>query len=290
MTTTDTTDKAIDEETPSEVREQQAGGLTSSERETLVERLPMRAAVVYEIVRVEGEGELNRSTSALWWSGLAAGLSIGFSVVAEALLSAYLPDAPWKPLVDNLGYSVGFLIVILARQQLFTENTLTPVLPVVKRMKLNWFLNLMRLWGVVLAANIAGCLIFSTVLVYTDIINAPVREAIYHISDHMMQNSTLEMFVKGIAAGWLIAALVWMIPSSEGAEFLVITLLTYLIALGDFTHVIAGSTEAFYLVLYGDIGWNAVVFQFFLPTLFGNVFGGTVLFALLSYAQVKEEI
>lgn len=101
--------------------------------ETVADNARLSAAVVYEIIQREGSAELSRGAAALWWSGVAAGLAIGFSVVAEALLAAYLPDAPWKPLVDNLGYCVGFLIVILARQQLFTENTLTAVLPVIKR-------------------------------------------------------------------------------------------------------------------------------------------------------------
>ena len=59
------------------------------------------------------------------------------------------------------------------------------------------------------------------------------------------------MFTKGIVAGWLIAALVWMLPSAEGTEIFVITLITYLIALGGFTHVVAGSAEALYLWLAG---------------------------------------
>ncbi len=281
--------KAIDDDTPNEVREQQ-GGLTHKEREALVEHLRLRAAVVYEIIRVEGEGELNRGIKALWWSGLGAGLSIGFSAVAEGLLAAHLPEAPWKPLIDNLGYSVGFLIVILARQQLFTENTLTPVLPVIKRREFRWYLILLRLWAVVLLANLFGCLIFAGVLAYTDILSEPVSQAITQIGQHMMENDPAEMFVGAIAAGWLIAALVWMMPSAQNAEFFVIILLTYLIALGDFAHVIAGSTETFFLLLTGRIGLEAVVLHFFLPTLGGNVVGGTVLFAMLSYAQVKEEI
>ena len=91
-------------------------------------------------------------------------------------------------------------------------------------------------------------------------------------------------------AGWLIAALVWMLPSAEGNEFLVITLMTYLIALGDFTHVIAGSAEVFYLLARGEIEVLPALFGFFLPTLTGNILGGTVLFGLLSYAQVRDEL
>ena len=93
-----------------------------------------------------------------------------------------------------------------------------------------------------------------------------------------------------LVAGWLIAALVWMLPSSEGTEFFVITLITYIIALGDFTHIIAGSVEAIYMWLVGHETFLDVVGRFFLPTLIGNVAGGTLLFAVVSYAQVRSEL
>ena len=94
---------------------------------------PIGALVIHEIVRDQGEEELERSFSGLAWSGIAAGLSIGFSFLVQATLEAFLPDAPWRPLVAGFGYSIGFLIVILGRQQLFTETTLTVVIPVLTR-------------------------------------------------------------------------------------------------------------------------------------------------------------
>jgi len=250
----------------------------------------LHAVVVYEIIQREGIGELARGLPALWWSGLAAGLAIGFSVISEAYLAAYLPDVSWRPLVENLGYSVGFLLVILARQQLFTENTLTAVLPVMARWQGAWLFAMLRLWAIVLAANLVGCLIFAAFMLHANVLSDDVAREIVRIGEHLMAFAPGEMFLRGIAAGWLIATLVWMLPSSEGNEFVVITLITYLIALGDFTHVIAGSVEIFYLTLNGDIAIADGIFGFLLPTLAGNIFGGTVLFALLSYAQVREEL
>lgn len=255
-----------------------------------VEHKSLKAAAVFDIIRREGDKELTRNFNALWWSGVAAGLSIGFSVVAEGILAAYLPDAPWKPLVDNLGYCVGFLIVILGHQQLFTENTLTAVLPAMTRGKRHWWIVLLRLWGIVLAANVLGCAIFAWFISASGVLSPEVKAAVTHLSEHMMEKTPYEMFIGGIMAGWLIAALVWMLPSSEGNAFFVITLMTYLIAAGDFTHIIAGSVEALYLVFEGKISLAAAAFWFFLPTLAGNVTGGTVLFAVLSYAQVRDEI
>ncbi|MGE0847341.1 MAG: formate/nitrite transporter family protein [Flavobacteriaceae bacterium] len=265
-------------------------GVSNEEEKEVKEHRRLRALVIYEIIRVEGDGELARGFGALWWSGLAAGISIGLSVVSQALLAAHLPDAPWKFLVEKLGYSVGFIVVIMARQQLFTENTLTAVLPVISRQKLDWLLVMLRLWGIVLAANMAGCLVVAATLAHTPMLPAEVASNVREIALHLMENPAGAMFVKGIAAGWIIAALVWMLPSAENTEFFLIGLMTYMIALGDFTHVVAGSVEAFYLWLQGEIGASAVFLQFFLPTLAGNVFGGTVLFAVLTYAQIREEI
>ncbi|MEO1205914.1 MAG: formate/nitrite transporter family protein [Pseudomonadota bacterium] len=267
-----------------------AGSVPEAPIPVEIEHKSLKASAVFDIIRREGDKELTRNFNALWWSGVAAGLSIGFSVVAEGILAAYLPDAPWKPLVDNLGYCVGFLIVILGHQQLFTENTLTAVLPAMTRSKAIWWFILLRLWGIVLAANVVGCAIFALFISQSGVLSTEVFGAVTHLSEHMMAKTPYEMFIGGIMAGWLIAALVWMLPSSEGSEFLVITLMTYLIAAGDFTHVIAGSVEALFLVFEGKIGMFDATVGFFLPTLAGNVFGGTVLFAVLSYAQVRDEI
>jgi formate-nitrite transporter family protein len=265
-------------------------GLSREEKSQVKGGTRLRAVVVYEIIRTEGEGELGRTFSALWWSGLAAGISIGFSFLTVAVLAAQLPDFAWREIVAKIGYAVGFLIVILGRQQLFTENTLTAVLPVIMRRRLDWLIGMLRLWGIVLTANVIGCFVFALALSSTGIVSQEVAHELQTIVQTMMQNTPWQMFVKGLGSGWIIAALVWMLPSSEGAEFAVITLMTTLIAFCGFTHVVAGSAEALYGVLTGGISLTAAVFGFFLPTLGGNVFGGTVLFALLSYAQVRTEI
>ena len=265
-------------------------GLTREETRSVEKKRRLRAAVVYEIIRIEGEGELARTKGALWWSALGAGLSIGFSVLSQALLKAYLPESRGSWIIEALGYSVGFLIVILSRQQLFTENTLTAVLPVIARRKLEWVSVMLRLWGIVLAANVVGCFLFACFLAFSGALSPEIAGAMKAVGAKLMANTGSQTFIKGIVAGWLIAALVWMLPSAEGTEIFVITLITYLIALGGFTHVVAGSAEALYLLLTGSESLGRVVFVFFLPTLAGNLFGGTLLFAMLSYAQVREEI
>jgi formate/nitrite transporter FocA (FNT family) len=280
-----------DEPSAAANNEQQPGsGLTRKEKQQVREGVRHRPAVVYEIIRVQGEIELRRPVSALWWSGVAAGISIGFSFLTEAALASLLPAEAWTSIISKLGYAVGFLIVILGHQQLFTENVLTAVLPVMARKQVHWLLKMLRLWGIVLAANIVGCLIFAMAVAWLPIVPANFAPALAEIVSRVMANTPWEMFAKGIGAGWLIAAVVWILASTEHVDFIVIGLLTYLIALFGFTHIVAGSVETLYGVVTGAVRPETAVFRFFLPTLAGNVFGGTVLFSVLSYAQVREEI
>ncbi len=264
--------------------------LTNGDADDIEERLRLRAPIVYHIIKREGEEELARPTSSLWWSGIAAGLCISMSVVAEGLLHQHLPDAPWRPLVENLGYTVGFLIVVLGRLQLFTENTITAVLPLMTdRSRHNLYL-LIRLWTVVFIANMVGTFVFAAAAHYGGIFSPEQVESFREISRHFMMKDASEMALHGIPAGFLIAAMVWMIPSAGHAKFWVVVGMTYLIALGDLSHIVAGSTEAFLLLLNGEIGLWTTIGTFMIPTYFGNVLGGTVLFALLAYVQVKEEL
>lgn len=266
------------------------GGISDSEVRDVEELSAPRTPVIYEVVRRLGEEEMERPVSSLWWSGMAAGLSISFSVLAEAILLAHLPDAPWRPLVSDLGYSVGFLMVILARQQLFTESTITVVLPVLKDLSPSMVWRMGRLWAIVLAANLAGTLIAALFCSFTPVLSHELYDGMVEVSRKLLEFDMTRMFFAGISSGFLIAAMVWMIPSAESAKFIVITLMTYLIAAGGFTHVVAGSFEAYLLVIAGEWTWWQAIGKFLLPVLAGNMVGGTALFAVLSYAQVKDEI
>jgi len=265
-------------------------GITEREVEHVEERSSPRTPVIYEIVRRLGEEEMVRPVTSLWWSGVAAGLSISFSLLTQAILLTHLPDAPWRTLVASLGYVVGFVMVVLSRQQLFTENTITVVLPVMAEPTLRNLQNLGRMWAVVLAANMAGTLFAAAISVYTPALTPELRDGMLTISRQLLHHGWFEMVFKGIAAGFLIAAMVWLLPGAENAQFHVVVLMTYLIAAGGFMHIVAGSVEAFLLALHGDLGWWPLVADFFVPVLIGNVIGGTALFALIAYAQVMKEI
>jgi formate/nitrite transporter FocA (FNT family) len=262
--------------------------LSEQERKDAERRSAPRTEVIYEAVREEGEGELRRSPSALAWDGLAAGLTMGFSLVAEGLLRSRLPDTEWRPLVSKLGYSVGFLIIVLGRHQLFTENTLTAVLPFLQRKDAQTLARVLRLWVVVLAANMLGAFLFAFTISRTELFEPNVREAFREIGGEALRSWWALTLLKGVFAGWLIAMMVWMLPASESARFFVVILMAYLVALGGYAHIIAGAVEVFYVVLTGAASWGDY-FRWMLPTLAGNILGGTTLVAALGHAQVAGE-
>ena len=263
--------------------------LSSAERREVAKRANISAVVVHESVREAGERELRRNPTALAWSGLAAGLSMGFSLVTQGLLHAYLPATLWRPLIDNLGYSVGFLIVILGRQQLFTENTLTVILPLLSHPNRSTFLRVARLWTVVLATNLLGALLFATIIAHTAVFPPELQRSFAEVAHHALRGDFGLTILRGIFAGWLIALMVWLLPASQSSRVHIIILITYLVSLGSFAHIIAGSVDVLYLVNIGAISWLTYILGFMLPTLIGNIIGGVSLVAALNFAQVATE-
>jgi formate/nitrite transporter FocA (FNT family) len=264
--------------------------LSADEEREVEERTPPRAAVVFETVRREGETELQRPVFSLALSGLAAGLSMGASLAGEGLIRSMLPDAAWRPLAVSFGYTLGFLIVVLGRQQLFTENTITAILPLLddpnKGRKL---LQVLRLWIVVLAANIAGAAAFAFAAAHTSIFSADVRATFADIAREAVAPGFGSILLRGIASGWLIALMVWMLPGADTNRPLIVLIITYFVGLGSFSHIIAGSVESLYLVAIGGLSWSGYVVGFLIPVFIGNVIGGTSLVALLNYGQVVAE-
>lgn len=264
--------------------------LTDHEMQAIEDHAPIRAVAIFESIRREGRMELHRPATALVMSAYVAGLALGLSVLSEGLLRTHLPDVKWRPLVENVGYSVGFLIVILGQMQLFTENTIKALCPVLDDTSPAMVARLVRLWGIVLLANVAGAATFGAVLWMTQGFQPEVFTAMRDISLHAASFGWGEIVLRGIGAGWLVATLVWIMPNAGDNRAPIIILITYLIALADFAHVVAGTTEAALLVLAGDLGALSAIGGFLLPALIGNLLGGSVFFTILAWVQIRTEL
>jgi formate/nitrite transporter FocA (FNT family) len=256
------------------------------QHEEIAGRTAPGGKIIHAAILREGREELARTTSALFWSGLAAGLAMGFSMVVEGLLRAHLPEQPWRPLVAKLGYSTGFLFVILGRQQLFTENTLTPILPLLQDRSAAVLYDVLRLWGVVLVANLLGGLLIAWAASRTNAFEPHARHAFVAIGHEAMKHGFGNLLWRGVFAGWLIALMVWLLPFAETARVWVIIIVTYVVGLAQLSHVVAGAIEVFVLAWTGHKSWATVTGSYVVPTLIGNVLGGVMLVAALNHAQV----
>ncbi|MFP5405458.1 MAG: formate/nitrite transporter family protein, partial [Gammaproteobacteria bacterium] len=183
-----------------------------------------------------------------------------------------------------------FLIVVLARLQLFTEITITAVLPVLADRTMRSLRLMLRLWGIVFAANMAGTASASLMAIYAHIATAEQLAGFYAVARPIMEEHWFDLLMRGIPAGFFIAAMVWMLAAARNGHFWIITMMTYVIALGAFTHVVVGSAEVFLLMFSGQLEPLRGIFGVLIPALVGNVLGGTGLFAMLAYGQVKEEL
>lgn len=247
----------------------------------------LSAHFIFRNVRSAARDELRRSSLGLAFSGLSAGLNIGFSFVAvAAILGAVEPRH--AVLWTALAYPVGFILIILARAQLFTENTLTPVILVLSDPTRRNLLNTARLWGIVLLANLAGAFLFSLALKVFNVVPHLHPDLLVRAAQEAYAGRWQDLFLRAIYGGWLIALLVWMLHAGTGmlGQMALIWLVAFVLQAAGFSHSIAGAVEVIYLAHRGLISYNDWIWHFQIPVTLGNIVGGVVFVALVNYGQV----
>jgi formate-nitrite transporter family protein len=267
-----------------------SANMSEDDKQAVSDQSSGSSKVVHEVVRLQGDEELGRPVQSLLFSGFAAGVAISASLLTEAFLRMRLPRAEWTELVVALGYTVGFVIVILGKLQLFTESTVTAVLPLATHPTFRNLGRLFRLWTIVFVANMAGTFLVALLVAKQIIVGTDQLAAAVEISKTILRRGTEATLLTAMPAGFLIASIAWILPTARGSAMWVIMLITYVIALGEFSHVVAGSGEAWLLMLVGQTSFAGAVGGFILPSLAGNLVGGTGLFAVLAHGQVRNEI
>jgi formate/nitrite transporter FocA (FNT family)/protein-disulfide isomerase len=243
---------------------------------------------IFQRVVATADEEFSRSARLLFLSGVAAGLSIGLSFVARASLTAATGSTDPSGLIGTLLYPLGFLLIVQGRYQLFTENTLTPVTLVLTRIAS--LPALLRVWGIVLVANVVGAGALAYVLATTGVFNPDTAEVARYFGEHALETSWTDLFWKGVIAGWIVASMVWLIHAARDSitRFATVFVLMVLIPVADLFHCIIGACEVLYLAFQGLAGWGACA-SFFVAVAFGNTVGGVLLVAVLNFAQTRDQ-
>jgi formate/nitrite transporter FocA (FNT family) len=245
---------------------------------------------IYEQVANNARQELGRSSISLAISGLAGGIFMGLSALGTAIGLTLLAAPGATPtgrneLVAKMFYPIGFIVVILGRSQLFTENTLYPVALVLAERQHLW--KTARLWAVVLPANVLGALAFATLATLSNALSPDIVHSLSQLGLQATHHPSATIFWSGVMGGWIIATVAWLVSGSHSitGSVAVIFLLTYVVGLGNFAHCIAASGEVFAAILTGQAPWIAYP-RWLLPAVAGNICGGVGMVTLLEYGQV----
>ncbi len=245
----------------------------------------LTAREIYDRVLVDARSELNRTASALACSGLAAGLFMGLTGLGVSGALATLPGHG-SEFVAELFYPLGFIAVVIGRAQLFTENTLFPVVLILEERR--HVPATLRLWVVVLLANVLGALAFAMLATLTGALQPAVLTELVQLGATAAQEPVARVFTSGILGGLLIALMSWLVTSAQRTigQIAVIWLITFPVGMLGFAHCIASSGYILASVLAGATSGMTYLVWLGAATL-GNIIGGVLLVSLLNYGQVR---
>ena len=242
------------------------------------------AEEIYQQVARNAKAELKRSSTSLAISGVTGGLFMGLSALGVGIIVATLGNSSSAFVISRMFYPLGFIVVILGRSQLFTENTLYPVALVLAEKKQIW--NTLRLWAIVLPSNIFGAFLFAMLISLTHALPEHIVHAIGQLGVDATNSPAGAVFWSGVMGGWIIATTAWLVSGSHSitGSVMIIWILTFVVGLGSFAHCIATSGEIITSVLTHRVPWWFYP-RWLGPAVAGNICGGVLMVTLLEYGQ-----
>ena len=247
----------------------------------------LTAPEIFYQVAEDARAELMRSNSTLAFSGLAGGLTLGLTGLSVAAIRDILGRGGWQDLVSFLAYPIGFIAVIIGRAQLFTENTLYPVILVLDERRHLW--HTLRLWGVVFASNLLGATLFALLAVKSGALRPGIAQKLVELGVDAVQGPYSHIFWSGVIGGWLIALVAWVVTASQWTigQLAMVWILTFVVGVGKFSHCIVTSGEIISAILLGHVTAGNYVLWLLTATS-GNILGGVVIVSVLNYGQVRD--
>jgi len=259
----------------------------AEQEESAVVRRPT-AHEIFDAVVENAREEVHRSASTLMFSGVAGGITLGLTGLAVACLRSILGPGSWQELVAYMMYPTGFIAVIIARQQLFTENTLYPVILVLDEH--HYLVRTLRLWGLVFVSNIIGAWFFALLAIWSGALRPEIASELIKLGTEAVKQNASHLFWSGVIGGWIIALVAWIVTASRFTigQVVMIWLLTFVVGIGRFAHCVATSSEILSAVTSGVVRPLAYL-QWLWPATLGNIVGGVVIVSMLNYGQVRAD-
>jgi formate/nitrite transporter FocA (FNT family) len=256
--------------------------------EAAIDTQRLTAHEIFDAATDNARSELRRSWRSLALSAFAAGITLGLTGIGVASVLAVVGDGPWQQLLAYVIYPVGFIAVIIGRQQLFTENTLYPVVLVLDER--GHLLDTLRLWAVVFISNVLGAVAFAALVIHTTALRPEISQKLVGLGFTAAQGTFTHFFWSGVIGGWLIALVAWMVTASHWTigQVAMIWLLTFIVGVGHFAHCIVTSCEILSAMLAGAVSPGQYL-HWLLPATLGNIGGGVFIVSVLNYGQVRQK-
>ena len=257
---------------------------------------PDTAQVSYQSILeheiTEGLRELERPTSGLVISGVSAGLDVSLSLLLMVVVRTLAKGQLNQAVAEILGaamYSVGFIVVILGRSELFTEHTTRAVYPVLHRRAS--VARLLRLWCLIYVSNLIGTAVLAKLVGIVGPALGVVEVSVFgKIARQVVDHPWWVIFLSGTLAGWLMGLVSWLVSAARDttSQILFVGIITWAIGVAHLHHAIVGSVE----VLSGIFARQGVGLRdyghFLVWTTFGNAAGGFFFVALFKYSHATR--
>ncbi|WP_110241233.1 formate/nitrite transporter family protein [Nocardioides gilvus] len=239
----------------------------------------------YDRLVAQGHERLDRPLLPLLSTGLLGGVDVGVGVLAFLVVMAETGNH----LLASMAFTVGFVALLLANSELFTENFLVPVISVVA--KEGTFGQLIRLWVVTLAANLVGGFMMAGMIV---VALPSVHEVAVEAGSHYAHlGVSWRSFFLAVLAGAVITLMTRMQNATEslGVKLVPAVLMSFVLVGASLFHsvldsilmfagLLTGDADYDYLDWVGALGWSA----------FGNLVGGLVLVTGIRLLRIPHRI
>ncbi len=241
-----------------------------------------------------GRERLDRSALDIFITAAIGGLEVSLGALAAmtvtgAALQAF-PGLPFPAALalGSAAFPVGFVLVILGRSELFTENFLIPVVAVARRQRP--LPRLVRLWALSWLGNLVGCVLMALLLAVPEAVDSSILDGYRAYVDHKLAVPMMGVFVSAVLAGITMTALTWLLLALRNAvdRMLAIFGVGYLIFAANLSHSIVGASELFTGLRLTGHSLTDVIAWLLVATA-GNLVGGVGFVTLFRFVQAEEQ-
>ena len=242
----------------------------------------------------EGSRRLQRGTLGMASTGVIGGVDVMIGIMALTVVSGALAVVVPEPVAHvggSLVFGVGFVLIILGRSELFTENFLVPIAPVLRR--LAPVSAVARLWTVTALANLVGIFVLAAIFTRAGLVPPETLDAAGKVADTFAERDFIAALLSAIIAGTVMTLFTWIATAVEldVARIGIALIVGFILAAPSLNHAIVGFGEMSFGLLAGTTSsaeWIDVA-QNFPVSVLGNLIGGLGFVTLARVLQVQGE-